>query len=285
MVKNIVIILLLCFYASTSILQLKSNLRRKLQATKESLTKEQEVQEFFEFMNQIRENPRSIIDKLKGVVALFEGNTIKWPKSSGQWPQTTIEGPAAYQELISYLESASPRKPLKWSEGIAKSCRDMAKNLKDNDMFKHEDSEGRKISKRMADYGKYSGRIGENLAAGKRSGRDSVIQLMVDDGTKSRGHRINIMREDFGVAGVALSEHPTYGWMWVTNFAQGFKSNNPADDEQAENAQKTTEEKDGKKTKSTQTTKTTNDAKTTPLTANLVKICIGLLSLLFSLSC
>jgi uncharacterized protein YkwD len=56
----------------------------------------------------------------------------------------------------------------------------------------------------------------ENVDYGQfTSGRDVVVDLIVDDGVPDRGHRRNIFDPSARVAGVACGRHPRYGSMCV----------------------------------------------------------------------
>ncbi len=77
-------------------------------------------------------------------------------------------------------------------------------------------------------YGKWSGKIGENISYGRSDARDVVIQLIVDDGLTDRGHRGNIFDPQFRVVGVACGEHSKYRAMCVTTFAAGYDEANGA---------------------------------------------------------
>jgi hypothetical protein len=49
-----------------------------------------------------------------------------------------------------------------------------------------------------------------------------VIDLIVDDGVKDRGHRHNIFDPLAKVVGVACGRHDTYGYMCVMDFAGAY---------------------------------------------------------------
>ena len=49
------------------------------------------------------------------------------------------------------------------------------------------------------------------------------MQLFVDDGVPSRGHRENMMRKEFKVAGNFSGPHKQYGCTTVINYAGGFR--------------------------------------------------------------
>jgi hypothetical protein len=83
---------------------------------------------------------------------------------------------------------------------------------------------GESFSDRSAKNGQTQGRSGENLSYGSRSGKDSLVQLLIDDGVPSRGHRNNIFNPAFHVVGVGIAAHKSYRWMNCSNYAGGFTS-------------------------------------------------------------
>ena len=71
-------------------------------------------------------------------------------------------------------------------------------------------SDGSNMSQRLERYGDWSGKIGENIEFGGKKAQEVVASLLIDDGVMSRGHRKNIMSEDFIKIGVGCSVHNTY---------------------------------------------------------------------------
>ena len=67
----------------------------------------------------------------------------------------------------------------------------------------------------------WTGSIGENISYGPNDGRDVVLQLIVDDGVRGRGHRANFFYPGFRLAGVACDPHPTLRTVCVIDFAGG----------------------------------------------------------------
>ena len=50
----------------------------------------------------------------------------------------------------------------------------------------------------------------ENLAAGNDAPEEIILQLIIDDGVPSRGHRTNLLTPDFNIVGAAIIEHPQW---------------------------------------------------------------------------
>ena len=57
----------------------------------------------------------------------------------------------------------------------------------------HTGSDGSDPFTRMKRVGAFNMGGGENCSYGMQTGKDVVLQLLIDDGVESRGHRKNIM--------------------------------------------------------------------------------------------
>jgi hypothetical protein len=71
--------------------------------------------------------------------------------------------------------------------------------------------------------GSWQSNAGENISYGYSDAYKIVMQLLVDDGVSSRGHRKNIMSRDFNVCGIAIASHSQYGAMCVIDYAGGYQ--------------------------------------------------------------
>ena len=56
----------------------------------------------------------------------------------------------------------------------------------------------------------FNGHCAENLAAGNNAPEEIILQLIIDDGVPSRGHRTNLLTPDFNIVGAAIVEHPQW---------------------------------------------------------------------------
>jgi len=64
------------------------------------------------------------------------------------------------------------------------------------------------MSDRLAVYGNFVAAAGENIAYGPAtSGKEIVLQLIIDDGVTGRGHRANIFKPEFKVLGSWTHSH------------------------------------------------------------------------------
>jgi uncharacterized protein YkwD len=75
---------------------------------------------------------------------------------------------------------------------------------------------------RMNRYGTWGAAWGENISYGKRSARDIVLALIIDDGLPARKHRANIFAAKFNYAGAAYGPHARYGSVCTIDFAGAY---------------------------------------------------------------
>ena len=74
----------------------------------------------------------------------------------------------------------------------------------------------------MDRYGKWNTWAAENISYGQASGLDVVLQLLVDDGVSSRGHRKNIFSTYGTVTGAYTGYHLKYKTMSCITYAGDY---------------------------------------------------------------
>ena len=99
---------------------------------------------------------------------------------------------------------------------------DHANDIGPRGIAAHDGSDGSTMKSRIERHGSWNGRIGENISFGKDTGRDIILQLIVDDGVPGRGHRTNCFNPDFNVVGVATGTHKVYNFCCVMDLATEF---------------------------------------------------------------
>ena len=135
----------------------------------------------------------------------------------------TKEGAVAVNECVSAMKRASAVKALKTAKGLSLAAQQHSSTQSKTDQIGHTGVDGSSPFDRIKQYGTYRA-AGENIAYGTKSGQEIVIQLLIDDGVSSRGHRENIMSKDFDTTGVGYAnEHQRYGSMCVITYAGGYK--------------------------------------------------------------
>jgi uncharacterized protein YkwD len=125
-------------------------------------------------------------------------------------------------EAIAFLRRQHPLEPLQAVPGLAASARDHVADQGATGETGHRGTDGATPWSRMARWGQWTGRAGENISYGYWDARTIVVTLIVDQGVPDRGHRKNIFCRDFKVAGIASGPHARYGAMCVMDFAAGF---------------------------------------------------------------
>lgn len=174
--------------------------------------------------NLARTKPRDYAAHLRELRRYYDGRFLARP---GQTRLLTHEGIAALDEAIRFLERQPATPALLRSEGMSHGARDHVEDRGPTAELGHVGSDGSRPWDRIARYGTWLGTAAENIAYGPATGREVVVQLIIDDGVHDRGHRTNIFTGAFRVAGVACGPHVTYLVMCVVTYAEGYEEAEP----------------------------------------------------------
>ncbi|PKL26802.1 MAG: CAP domain-containing protein [Spirochaetae bacterium HGW-Spirochaetae-3] len=172
-----------------------------------------------EELNLARTRPGRYVEVLRDYRAFIRGDLLERP---GEIPVMLREGVRAVDEAIAFLERQKPLAPLSISRGLSLAAADHVRDQGKTGRTGHTGSDRSTMTARAERYGSWRKTIGENIAYGAGSARDVVIQLVVDDGVASRGHRANIFNPGFLVVGLAFGDHPEFRTICVQDFAGGF---------------------------------------------------------------
>jgi hypothetical protein len=128
----------------------------------------------------------------------------------------TVEGDHYLTTLIAELKKATPAPILKPDADLLKASSFHARDLADHNIFQHESSDGTSFSTRLTRFKASRGSSGENCQAGYSTPLDVFMDLLIDSGIPSKGHRYNIMNAGYGKIGIGIA---TNSWkIWVFDF-------------------------------------------------------------------
>jgi uncharacterized protein YkwD len=179
------------------------------------------ARQVLEEVNLARSAPRAYAGHLRELRALFNGKYYLLPGSTTR--MQTNEGARAVDEAIKMLSRQRPVAPLSWSDGLAAAAAELAEEQGRSGGTGHTGSQSRGMQERIDRHGTWLRSIAENIGYGPTDARNMVMQLIIDDGVPSRGHRKNTFSAAFDTAGVACGPHPRFGSMCVIDFAGGFR--------------------------------------------------------------
>lgn len=174
-----------------------------------------------EELNALRTDPAGYAKHLRTYRGYFQGNVVWLPGAEAGL--RTQEGVPAVDEAIRVLERTKPMGALTHAPGMSKAARDHVRDLARTGSVSHQGSDGSWPDGRLARYGTVIGTSGENLQFGAATARDVVINLVIDDGVPSRGHRKNMLEPAYRVVGVACERHPQYRVVCAQELAEGFR--------------------------------------------------------------
>lgn len=173
-------------------------------------------------MNKVRTDPKKYAELyIKPTLKYYSGKNYSVP---GQITIVTQEGTSAVNNCISALSSSKKVGILIAEKGIWLAAKDHAVDQSKTGKTGHDGSDGSNPFQRMERYGGGYTTAGENCAYGPNTGRDIVVQFLIDDGVPSRGHRKNIMNGAFSQTGLSIQTHPQFRYCCVIDYAKDYIS-------------------------------------------------------------
>ncbi|HST30658.1 MAG TPA: CAP domain-containing protein [Chthoniobacterales bacterium] len=136
-------------------------------------------------------------------------------------PFHMIEHGRAVDEAVRFLSKARPLPPLTLSSGMCHAAADHCAEQAAGQLG-HDGNDRSSPGDRITRYGSWSSTWGENISYSRKTAREVVVALIVDDGVRSRGHRKNIFNPKFNYAGAASGPHARYRTVCTIDFAGGY---------------------------------------------------------------
>ncbi|HEX4638147.1 MAG TPA: CAP domain-containing protein [Chthoniobacterales bacterium] len=127
----------------------------------------------------------------------------------------------AVDEAVRFLQKARPLAALSLSPGMSRAAADHCAEQIGGELG-HEGSDRSHGGDRISRYGSWSSTWGENISYSRKSAREVVVALLIDDGVRDRGHRKNIFNPKFNYAGAAFGPHARYRTVCTIDFAGGY---------------------------------------------------------------
>lgn len=177
-------------------------------------------EEYFKELNFVRMNP-------KGYIKFLE-QRLENTNSDGTFSENGSlfmgqEGKSAIIEAINFLKNVTPfDKELVLSSGLSKAAKGHATELGEVGKTGHYSLDRTDPFQRIARFGVQSGSFNENISYTANSAKGHIIDLLVDDGVASRGHRKAIFNISNKKVGVGCASHTIYTRMCVADFSQNF---------------------------------------------------------------
>ena len=173
-------------------------------------------------LNKLRQDPKSYIPLIKAQMETIKKNNVLKKKDSNLQIQT-LEGKAAYNEAILFLEKQEPVNPLTKEIKLSYAAQDLAKDIGERGIVSHQDKEGNYVSERIEKYCEWDYCANEVIEVSSRNVKDILISLLVDDGVRDRPDRRALFQNIYNYVGISCGPHTEYEIVTVLVFAGGIR--------------------------------------------------------------
>mmetsp|Transcript_31833 Transcript_31833/g.74382 ORF Transcript_31833/g.74382 Transcript_31833/m.74382 type:complete len:442 (+) Transcript_31833:83-1408(+) len=179
-----------------------------------------------EALSWARTHPQDVAAALRKRVENYKGKDYYPPERAGRCV-VTKEGADVVKEAIDYVLSLPALQPMKGPEkGLSLAAEDHVADIGVTGTASHNSSDGTQAMDRVKRYGTFSS-FGECLWYGTEAAdaRTMILDLIVDDGVPTRGHRKGVLSSVYDTVGVAYGSHTTFGRVTALEFAKGWHGN------------------------------------------------------------
>lgn len=99
-------------------------------------------------------------------------------------------------EAIAFLKNTNGLPAFKISKGLTLAARDHCFDIGPVGGASHTGTDGSTMAERIEKYGSWHRAISENISFSEVTGKNIVLQFIIDDGNESRSHRKNIFNPE-----------------------------------------------------------------------------------------
>ncbi len=171
-------------------------------------------------INQARNDPQKFIAYLEEYRKYLKGTVLSLPS---RVKVQMIEGAPAIDDAISDLKKITKINSFEISNGLSKVARQQLTDLQENPNLRHLGKDGSDLEKRLLKVGFAGDAVAENISYQADAAREIVLNMIIDDGYKSRIHRKNLFSTNFKLLGIACGVAIDKTTICVTEFAGSFK--------------------------------------------------------------
>ena len=173
-----------------------------------------------EELNQARNEPQKYLVYLEEYKKYMQGNVLALPNKQ---KLIMIEGLPAIDDALIDLRQRSKINSYEISGGLSKVARQQLADLQENPKLKHLGKDGSDLEMRLLKIGFPGSAIAENISYRADIAREVILNMIIDDGIKSRSHRKNIFSQSFKLFGIACGLASDKTTLCVAEFADSFK--------------------------------------------------------------
>ena len=146
----------------------------------------------------------------------FKDRLLMFP---GVAPGLQRKARPAVWEAVRVLRATKPMAALTEFPSLDQAADDHVRDQGPHGGIGHAGSDGSSPWDRIQRHTKGLTGFGEAINYGTLDARTTVIELLVDDGVPSRGHRQILLDPAYRYVGVGIGPHAKYREMWVFDFA------------------------------------------------------------------
>lgn len=142
-------------------------------------------------------------------------------------PTRLSEGKTVIVEAVDFLKSSENSTPLTISEPLSQVAKSQLSDLLEDPKLGHYGKDGADLGTRLKRFGKLNGPASENIVYGESNARQAVITMLIDNGVKSRLHRLNILNPNYLIVGIGCGKTEKALPICVLVFAKDISTKRP----------------------------------------------------------